>query len=58
MAKGIHRFTADSKQGRSMISPGRTHFPHLIPADIREHNRKVDEAKQQKLAKKIARRQS
>ena len=49
---GIHRVTADSRQGRSLISPGMPHKPWLISQEIQEHNAKV-EAK--KLAKKAKR---
>lgn len=50
---GVHRYTADSKQGRSMISPGQTHSPWVIPLEIRAWNNRVDELKQaKKLAKK------
>jgi hypothetical protein len=49
---GIHRVTADSRQGRSMVSRGMPHKPWLISREIQEHNERV-EAK--KLAKKAKR---
>jgi hypothetical protein len=49
---GIHRVTANSRQGRSLVSPGVPYKPWLISQEIQEHNAKV-EAK--KLAKKVKR---
>ena len=54
--KGIHRTTPNTKLGRSMISPGKTHEPWKIPKDIAEHNRLVDERKAAKLEAKLHRK--
>lgn len=50
MSKGVHRFTTDSRQGRSMISPGREHMPWNIPQEIKDWNEQVDLKKRMKKA--------
>lgn len=47
-SKGIHRVTANSRKGRSMISPGRDHDPDKLTAEQREWNRKVEERRAEK----------
>lgn len=51
---GIHRVTADSREGRSMVSPGIPHRPWLISREIREHNERVEAKKLAKKAKRSA----
>lgn len=53
MSKGIHRVTANSRKGRSMISPGRDHNPDTLTPEQREWNRKVEE---KRLAKKAGKK--
>ena len=52
---GIHRVTADSKRGRSMVSPGKDHNPWTISPEIREHNERVEAKKLAKKAKRMQR---
>jgi hypothetical protein len=52
---GLQRVTADSRAGRAMAqAPGaRIATPDdMLPPDIREHNRRVDEAKALKKSRK------
>lgn len=56
MNKGVHRYTSTSKQGRSMISPGRNHYAHRIPTEIQEWNAKVEAAKKAKLEAKLVKK--
>jgi hypothetical protein len=46
--KGVHRVTADSQQGRRFYTQGKDFDPRSVPADIREHNRRIDEQKKAK----------
>ena len=52
---GIHRVTAESKRGRSMVSPGQPHEPWRISPEIREHNERVEAKKLAKKAKRLQR---
>ena len=51
---GVHRATANSRRGRSMIRIGQPHHPWAIPKDIQDWNKQVEE---RKLAKKLARKE-
>jgi len=53
MKPAIRRHTADSRTGRSMISPGCESQPWTIPQDIRDHNAEVERKKAEKRATKM-----
>lgn len=56
--RGIHRVTADSIVGRRMAQAkgARIADDSEIPKDILEHNRRIEEARAEKLARKQAQR--
>lgn len=56
MTRGIHRVTPTSNAGRRMISPGKEFNPHDVPANIRDHNERIDERRREKQRAKAARK--
>lgn len=45
--------TANSRKGRSLISPGREAMPWAVPKEIQEWNKRVEDEKKEKLRRKL-----
>lgn len=58
MSRGIHRVTCDSVRGRQLAQAkgARVADDSAIPADILEHNRRIEEKRKADLAAREARR--